>query len=1150
MSNYKRPQLDRKENMKKALRKDSFKEIRRSYKRFISILLMAFLGVGFFAGVRATSPDMELTIDKYLDEYNVYDVKIISTLGLTNDDIDVINNLENIQTTVGIYSEDVFVNFEEEESVVKVYALEPELNNVEVLEGNLPQNPDECVIEKSMNIGKNVSIGDYIEIKEDLKEDDEPSFKNTKLKVVGIVQSPLYISRDRGTTTLGSGKISYYMYVTKENILSDIYTEIDVMANGSKELMFSKDEYEDVAQKVKNGLEKIKEERQKSRYESLINEANEELDKAQNEFNNQKQEAENKILDAEKEISNGKNEIAKAEKKVVDGEKELKLQKEKAEKEFASAEAQIAEGENKIVNSQAEIDNAKNLLNSKKQEAEKGIATIQAGIKEINNKISELTNQKKSIQDIINSLNTIEENIKISNNLLKQYEDELSKNPDNVDEIHGKIEFIKSKIIELENAKLQLNQTGVNNETLNQINLGLVECEKQKKELQNKLTSINNEIASAQNQISQGENSLNAGKNELNNSKNKLAAAKTQANSEFAKAEKGIKDGKVKLNKSKKELEDGEKQLNEKKQEFYSEIEDAEEKLIDAREKVNDIENAKWYIFDRNDDQGFSSFLQDIDNVRKLGEVFPIVFFIIATLISLTSMSRMVEEERVQIGTLKALGYNKLQIMSKYILYSFLASIIGGILGSIFGLKFFPMVIISMYEMMYSIKEIVIIFNKYYAFLGIGIMSICIVGATVYTAMKELSSTPAEMMRPKAPKAGKRVILEKIPFIWNKLNFTKKVTLRNMFRYKKRFLMTVVGICGCTALILTGFGLKDSISKIMDYQYIDIYNYDMLIGLKDTLTLEEKKSLISDLEDKDEISKCVEIYMTSESVKKDNLKEDTQIIVTGNPQELDSVINLKDLKNSRKLELNDNEVIITDKLSQLVNAKVGDEIILVDSDNEEFKVKVGGITEHYISHYIYMTEKLYNETLKKDAKTNVLLTKYDHNLEENEEKELSKEILDNSKVGSITLTSYLMEIMDDTLSAMNFVVYVLIISAGLLAFIVLYNLANINISERIRELATIKVLGFYDKEVYDYVTREIVLLTIIGIAVGLVFGFFLNSFILGTCEIGILRFKRIISIPSYIYSSFITIAFTVIVNFITYFSLKKVDMIESLKSVE
>jgi len=280
-------------------------------------------------------------------------------------------------------------------------------------------------------------------------------------------------------------------------------------------------------------------------------------------------------------------------------------------------------------------------------------------------------------------------------------------------------------------------------------------------------------------------------------------------------------------------------------------------------------------------------------------------------------------------------------------------------------------------------------------------MSICIVGATVYTAMKELSSTPAEMMRPKAPKAGKRVILEKIPFIWNKLNFTKKVTLRNMFRYKKRFLMTVVGICGCTALILTGFGLKDSISKIMDYQYIDIYNYDMLIGLKDTLTLEEKKSLISDLEDKDEISKCVEIYMTSESVKKDNLKEDTQIIVTGNPQELDSVINLKDLKNSRKLELNDNEVIITDKLSQLVNAKVGDEIILVDSDNEEFKVKVGGITEHYISHYIYMTEKLYNETLKKDAKTNVLLTKYDHNLEENEEKELSKEILDKEALKKI-----------------------------------------------------------------------------------------------------------------------------------------------------
>ena len=562
------------------------------------------------------------------------------------------------------------------------------------------------------------------------------------------------------------------------------------------------------------------------------------------------------------------------------------------------------------------------------------------------------------------------------------------------------------------------------------------------------------------------------------------------------------------------------------------------------------MENPKWYIFSRKDNAGFNGISQDTENVEKLGEVFPIVFFIIATLISLTTMSRMVEEERTEIGTLKALGYNNFQIMTKYIIYSFLASSIGGILGALFGLKFFPYVIISMYQMMYDISELVIEFNVYYTLLGIGIMSFCIVGASVYTAINELKSTPNELMRPKAPKPGKRVLLEKIPFIWNKLNFTQKVTIRNMFRYKKKFLMTIIGIMGCTALIITGFGLKDSISKIMEYQYIDIYNFDMLIGLKNSLTSSEIVSLENELKNRDEINDTVAVYLTSSEVKyKENI-EDTQILVVENSEILDDVIKLKDLKSGKKLTLNDDEVIITDKLAQLLDVKKGDEIKLLDSDNNEYTVKIGEIAEHYISHYIYITNNLYKKLYNKEVQPNIIYAKYQKKLDENKEETLSKELLLNSKINSITLTSYLMKTMDDTLNAMNFVVYVLIVSAGLLAFIVLYNLANVNISERIRELATIKVLGFYDKEVYDYVTREIVLLTVIGILFGLVFGYFLNMFILSTCEINILRFKRIVTPLSMLISSVITIAFTIIVNYMTYFSLKKIDMIESLKSVE
>lgn len=1001
-----------------------------------------------------------------------------------------------------------------------------------------------------MNSAENINIGDYIEIKENLSEDEEKSFYNDKLKVVGIIKSPLYISRDRGTTTLGSGKIAYYMYVDKSNINSDIYTEIDITVKDAKSLSSLNDNYKNKIKDFENELEDIKEERQNARHQELIDEATNKLNESQTEFENSKKEAEDKIKEAKKKIEDGKSEIAKSEKKLKDGENKLKEGKDKANTEFANAEAQIAEGKTKLIKAQEELNNGITELNQKKSEAESGIAQIKSGIEKIDQTISTLETQKQTLEKALGNLNEINKNIDSINEMISYYESQLNQNIENKDEIENKIKELKQNLETLKNTKQQLESSGVSEEALNQIVSGISECNVKKKELNNQLNDINNQLSSAQAQIDNGQNEINKGWENLNNSISQLENSKNETEKKLASSEKEIENGKKQIEKAKKELEDGEKELQENKEKFNTEITDAENKLIEAREKVNDIENAKWYIFDRDDNSGFNSFSQDTDNIEKLGKLFPIVFFVIATLISLTSMSRMVEEERVQIGTLKALGYNRIQIMQKYIIYSLLASLIGGLLGATFGLKFFPTVIISMYQMMYDISDITIEFNKYYAFLGIGIMSLCIVGATIVTAIKELSSTPSELMRPKAPKIGKRVLLEKIPFIWKRLNFTQKVTIRNMFRYKKRFLMTVVGICGCTALILTGFGLKDSISKIMDYQYIDIYNYDMLISLKDTLTSNEKQDLINDLESKDEIEKCVPIYITSETLKNGDLSEDAQIMVTSNPNEFDYVVKLKDLKTGEKLELNDDEIIITDKLAQLINAKKGDEIYLVDSENNEYRVKVGAVTEHYISHYVYMTNNLYNKIFGENANENVLFAQYSQSLDEQKENELSKTILENSKVSAVTLTSYLMETINNTLSAMNLVVYVLIISAGLLAFIVLYNLANVNISERIRELATIKVLGFYDKEVYDYVTREIMLLTIIGICLGLVFGYILNSFILGTCEIGILRFKKIITIPSYVYASLITVIFTTIVNFITFFSLKKIDMIESLKSVE
>lgn len=1138
--------------MKKALLKDSLKQIVKTNKRFISILLMAFMGVGFFAGVRATSPDMKETLDRYLDNKNMYDINLVSTLGLTDDDLNEISKIEGIDKAVGIYSEDVFVKFEDEETVVKYIAYEDEINNLQILEGKLPQNIDECVVEYNMNVGKGVNVGDYIEIRENLEEDEEPSFINTKLKVVGIVRSPIYISRDRGTTTLGSGKVSYFIYGNKNNINSDIYTEIDIAVSESKDVNTLTEEYDKLIENVEDKLNKIKPEREKIRSEEIILEANTKLNDAQKEFDEEKANAQKKIADAEKEIADGKEEIKKNEQKIKDAEKELQDGRNTASTEFANAEAQISSAETKLAEARTATTDGKAYLEAKKNEAQQGIAQINAGLQTINTTLADLEQNKVLAESILSNINKIDSTLNQLNIMLNQDEEAL-KNATTDEEkanLTQMIEYIKSQMESLNSQKQELLSYGVNQEKVEQINAGILECQTQKAELEKQLKTINDEIAKGENEIAVAQNQIASGYEQLEVSKAELAKKRNETNQKFIDAEKEIADGKKKIEDGKKELEDGEKELIEKKEEFNTKIADAESKLIDAREKVNDIENAKWYIWNRYDNAGFNSYSQDCDNIEKLGNVFPIVFFIIATLISLTTMTRMVEEERVQIGTLKALGYNKFQIMSKYIIYSLVASIIGGLLGAIFGLKFFPYVIITMYQMMYDITEIVVEINKYYMFLGIGLITVCIVGATIYTANKELQSTPAEMMRPKSPKPGKRVLLEKIPFIWSKLSFTQKVTVRNMFRYKKKFLMTVVGICGCTALIVAGFGLKDSISGIMDFQYIDIYDYDMMIGLKSTLTNDEKESLIKELESNDKIEKCIVSYMFAENVKFNDYKQESQIMVIKDTQTIDEIIKLKDLKTGEKLELNDNEVIITDKLSQLLNVKVGDEIRIENQDEEEVSVKISGITEHYISHYVYMTDNLYKKLYGEDAKTNVLFTKYIQNLDEESENSLSKELLLNSKIASITLTSYLITTMDETLSAMNFVVYVLIISAGLLAFIVLYNLSNINISERIRELATIKVLGFYDKEVYDYVTREIVLLTIIGILFGLIFGYVLNSFILGTCEIGILRFKRTVLPQSYIIASLITIIFTTIINFITYFTLKKVDMIESLKSVE
>ena len=803
---------------KKALLKDAFKEIKTTYKRFISILLMALLGVGFFAGLRATSPDMLDTIDKYFKEQNVYDIEVISTLGLTDDDIQAISNIENVGEVYGTYSKDGLIKLEEKELVTKILCID-DVNKPKLVSGNLPQNDNECVVERSFLETSNKQIGDTIEVEPEEEkvvgqdENNQEYLNNKTLKIVGTVDSPLYISRERGTSKLGSGQIDSYIYVTRGNINSIVYTEIYVTLENSDKYETSSNKYEKYVEETKEKIEEIKEERQQARYNSLINDANKKIEDAEKEFNEEKQNGESQIKDAETQIQNGKNEIETYEKEILS-------QEQNANSKFASAQVQINSAKQTLQTSKTEY-------NTKKAQAEEGF--------------NQAESQKEQLQI---SLNTLNQKL---NELNTQYNQVLEKLKD-------------TTLTEQEKQILETAKTEI--ET-NQARLAPVK------------TELENGIAQIENQIASGKAELETAKAQLDSAENQIQVQEANLKNTKYSTNKQIANAKAQIETSKAELQKSEEELNTKKAEFNQKIQEAEGKLIDAKEEVAKIENPVWYILDRNQNAGYSSFIQDTKSIENLSFVFPIVFFAIAILVSLTSMTRMVEEERQEIGTLKALGYNKFHIALKYIIYSSLACVIGGVIGMNIGFQLLPRVIWDMYEMMYTMPSISISFNYENATIGLDLMYICIVGATLYSILKEVRNAPATLLRPKAPKIGKRVLLERITPIWKRLNFSRKVTIRNIFRYKKRFLMTVIGIFGCTSLILAGFGLKDSISKILLYQYENIFNYDMQIAIKSTLEDTQKQSLVEELKTKDGVQEVTESYIVSGTASKNSRRRCT-----------------------------------------------------------------------------------------------------------------------------------------------------------------------------------------------------------------------------------------------------------------------------------
>ncbi len=1092
--------------MKTALLKDGIKEIKNSYKRFISLLLIVLLGVGFFAGIKATSPDMKKTLDTYFDDLDVMDIQVISTLGLTNDDVKAIGQVDQVEQAEGTYQTDAIVTIGEEEVVVKLETLTDNLNKLNLVEGRMPENANECVVEPRFLIGTGHNIGDTIEVEiEDITNDDgekEAILKNNELTIVGTAESPLYIYTDRGSTSLGDGMIDYYLYVSKENLNASIYTNVYLTVAGAKDLETNSDDYLEKIDAVKDNLEAISEERREARYNELYDSANSKIEEAQKELDEEKEKAEKELEDAQKEIDDGK-------KQIEDGRTEIETNRANANYQFSQAEQQIED-------SKTELAEGKKQFETEKKNAEEQIASYEE--------------QLRTLEQTQTQLNNVQTNLKQAQTQLANLQASLE----------NATEEEKAKIQE------QITNLNVQIQTL-QVTINTIQSELEKQgitDLSATITQLQNGINTANTELKNGEKELEDAQKQIEEAEAELKAQKNSTYYQLNQAEAELDDAEA-------EIKDGEKELEDARKEYDEKIKDAEDELLAAKEDLKEIQRPEWYVLDREQNVGYVNYMQDTERVANLAEVFPVVFFLVAALMSLNSMARMVEEERVQIGTLKALGYSKRQIVRKYIVYASLATLIGGGIGLVIGFSYLPKVIADIYAMVYDVPDVILEFNVGYAIAGMAAALLCTVGATIYTSVKQLRHNPATLMRPKAPKPGKRVILEKIPFIWKHLNFTAKVTARNIFRYKKRFLMTIIGVCGCTSLIIAGFGLRDAIGNMIPLQYGEIYKYNINISLKEEKEGEELQALEDEIAKNEQITDLLGANIQSVKIIKDDNNQNIQLIVPEDVEKIENFVSLRSRTHKDEKYIPDGSgVIITEKLSKLLDIKEGDTITLENADGDRAEVQVAHITENYILHYLYMSPDLYNTIYDTRIEPNTILAKT-NDLTEEQQNELARTLLqDEDNISGVSFTSDSSETLEVVMNNMDMVVWILIIAAGLLALVVLYNLLNANISERIRELATIKVLGFYDREVYEYIGRETIILTILGILVGLVGGYYLTMYILKTCEIDMLMFDPEIRVLSYVLGVVITVVFAVIVNVITYFSLKKIDMIESLKSVE
>lgn len=1073
--------------------KDIFREIKISLGRFLSILCIVAIGVAFFAGIKASAPDMKNSADTYFDKYNVQDIQVYSTIGLTKKDVAAIKKIKGVKSVQPSFSMDTLSQIDSTQMVIKVisYGIDQKMNKVRVVEGRMPERENECLVEASSATNKlygTFHIGDTIKLQSGTDEALSKSLKHTKFKIVGTCYNPNYLSYEKGSSNIGSGTVNSFIYIQNTNVLKDYYTEVDVCVKGAKDLDCYSDEYFDVVDPVLKKIKKISNKQIDARIQSYQSELDEKKQEATNKF----KDAENQFNDAQNKIDSGLSEIQS---------NELKLQ---------NSKDQINQGWNEYYANLQLLDNIPTLQNAIAQ------------IEESEKKLPELLSQKEQVENGLQQINA-EGDLNTKRTL-----------------IQNAIDFIDIALKKLENYP-----DSSDAETIR------IKLNEKKELLQGQLSLIDQAIAKKAEleailpQIQSGIEQIQAGvakKAELQSQLNQLLNAKNELNNAYVSLIKGqaqYEDGVSKIEDAKNELNKSIEQLTLSKAEFNIQKHDALRELSDAQLEIDKMEG-KWIVLDRNSHYSYRDYGACADRMDGIAKVFPVFFFLVAALVCMTTMTRMVDEQRNEMGTLKALGYSKLQIASKYIIYALIASILGSILGCSLGMYLFPTVIFNAWNTLYNIDQIKFLFQPGLILLASGSVTGITLLATLYSIYSELIEMPSQLMRPKAAKAGKKILLERITFIWKRLSFLQKVTARNIFRYKKRFFMTIIGIAGCSALLVAGFGINDSISDIVNQQYNVIYHYDATVSAKTSEITSQIKSLkgVKDVYEEDHLAVTTKI---------ENKDISTTVHIISNDKKFKDFCTL--FNGNKEFDLDDSSVLISQKMATKLNKKAGDTIKIKDANNKVIKAKIKGVFTNYVGHHIYASESLYKSWNTNAKTTHIYLIKSKKTTKKFE-RNLGNKIMNIDGVQSVTFYSSLQKNFKDMIKSISYIVVVLVISAACLAFVVLYNLSNVNISERKREIATIKVLGFTRKEVDAYINRETILLTILGSLIGLGIGIGLHHLIMNLAEMDDIMFGRTINSISYVISFVMTIGFNAIINLCMHKKLNNIQMVESLKAVE